>query len=135
MLFRYGQTEVEERGNTMKVLRRLAALGAALAVSATLAVSASAAPAPPSPAQVTAAVVACLSHTNCAAALSRATGAIGACGRDTYCSARVRAILRYLPSWAVRLIHDDIAAAIVGGANPDDLAWLLAATAGGSDAT
>ena len=66
----------------MKVLRRLAALGAALAVSATLAVSASAAPAPPSPAQVTAAVVACLSHTNCAAALSRATGAIGVVNVD-----------------------------------------------------
>ena len=45
------------------------------------------------------------------------------------------AIFRSFPAWAVKAIHDNIAAAIAGGAKAADLGWLLAATGGGGDAT
>jgi hypothetical protein len=113
----------------MKVSRRLAALAAAIGVSASLAASANAASTSISPAQVTAAVVSCLSQTYCATALNSATDAIGQCGQDPRCSARVLAYLRILPRWMVTIIHNNIAAAIAGGADADDLDWLLVATA------
>ena len=61
--------------------------------------------------------------------MNSATGAIRQCGQDPVCRARVLAVLRFFPSWAIAVIHNDIAAAIAGGANAADLDWLLAATA------